>query len=33
MYIARSEDISKDDTSIFNLFKILLVSVNTSVQF
>ena len=33
MTIARSEDIIKDDTSILNLFKILLVSANTSVQF
>ena len=33
MTIARSEDINKDDTSILNLFKELLVSANTSVQF
>ena len=30
--IARNEDINKDDTSIVNLFKKLLVSANTSVQ-
>ena len=33
MTIARSEDINKGDTSILNLFKELLVSANTSVQF
>ena len=33
MTIARSEDINKDDASILNLFKKLLVSANTSVQF
>ena len=33
MTITRSEDINKDDTSISNLFKQLLDSANTSVQF
>ena len=33
MNIARSGDINKDDTSILNLFKKLLVSANTPVQF
>ena len=33
MTIARSADISKDDTSILNLYKKLLVSANTSVEF
>ena len=32
MTISRSEDISKDDTSILNLLKKLLVSANTSVD-
>ena len=33
MAIARSGNLSKDDTSILNLLKKLLVSANTSVQF
>ena len=33
MTIARSEDINKDDISILNLFKKLLVSANTLVHF
>ena len=33
MTIARSDHINKDDTSILNLFKKLLASANTSVQF